>query len=68
MDDDLATVRIGALGGDSISVVARGRRYPEATDLGDGNWIETTISFTLGQFDGAVSATLRSDEFAEFRR
>lgn len=61
------TFAIGELTGDSLLIRVLGRSYPGADDFGDGNWLSTMIQFTLGQFQGELSASLRAEEFEAFR-
>lgn len=48
-----------------VEVLSRAR--PGATDYWDGNWLNTVVEVTAGPWRGSYRASLRADEFAEFR-
>lgn len=59
-------VVIGTPGGDRLKIRFLGRLHPEVDDQWDGNWISAFIDYRVGQFEGSVAASLRSEELARF--
>ncbi len=58
---------IGQLGRNHLIVQATRRLYPFCKDYYDGNWIETHIEITAGSFRGTLKASLRAEDFLNFR-
>lgn len=58
---------VGQLGRNHLIVQATRRLYPLCADYYDGNWIEAHIEITAGSFRGTLTASLRAEEFANFR-
>lgn len=61
------TLRITDAFGDFVTIEVRGRKYPQANDFWDGNWLDTPLTIHVGSFDGQVSSTLRSNELLKFK-
>ena len=42
-------------------------RAPNATDYWDGNWLTSVVEIVVGPWKGRYGASLRAEEFAQFR-
>jgi hypothetical protein len=68
VDEPGPGVIVGLPGGEHVTVRVLTRRYPDAEDFWDGNWLDTMVEFRVGQFSGTVGTLLRADELQSFRR
>lgn len=50
-----------------LTVQAVGRIRPDATNTDDGNWLRTTVQLQTGQFAGAATCSIRTDDLSDFR-
>jgi hypothetical protein len=64
--EDLA-FRIGRSERAHLIVRPRRRRFPEATNYEDANWLEADVEIAAGAFSGSFVAELRTDELAYLR-
>jgi len=61
------TFRLGNESSSFVRIEVLRRERPEATDYWDGNWLASAIELAAGPWKGEFQASLRSDEFADFR-
>jgi hypothetical protein len=66
--ENKASVTIPSRTGTRISITPLRRSHPAATDADDGNWVECEVTVAAGGFRGRYVASLRSEDFATFRR
>jgi hypothetical protein len=64
MNDTTFTIGSSASG---VSVTIWKRSRPSASDYWDGNWLSTTVEFSIGRFAGSIQGDLRAEELAVFR-
>lgn len=67
MADEHAELLIGSLQSQFLRVRPTQRNDPSANDYWDGNWLISEIELAAGAFRAQFVATLRVDEFADFR-
>ena len=58
---------IGSLAEDHVTIEPVRRSYPDATDHENANWLGAVVALRAGTFRGEVDATLRADDFEQFR-
>lgn len=58
---------VGHLAGEHLSIRPTRRRYPDAQDYWDGNWLDAEITLRVGAFQAAYEAQLRTEELGRFR-
>jgi hypothetical protein len=68
MSDEPLELSIGSIRSEFLRVRVLRRTYPTADDYWDGNWLNTEIEISAGEFGGGYAANLRVDEFVDFRR
>jgi hypothetical protein len=59
---------LGSRVADYVAIKVLRRRYPEATDYWDGNWVEAEVEMVVRPWRGVYEANLRTDELLRFRR
>lgn len=61
-------VILGQPSGDHLRIGVRRRTHPKAADYWDANWLDAEISIVVRPWRGNYDASLRTDEFAKFRK
>lgn len=64
----MAEVTLGQSGGDRIIIRVLRRKYPNATDYWDGNWVNAEVEVTVRPWHAKYLANLRTEEFADLRQ
>jgi hypothetical protein len=64
----MAEVVLGSSGGDSLAIRVARRKFPEARDYWDGNWVDAVVSLKIRPWQARYNASLRTEDFANFRR
>lgn len=50
-----------------VTITVIQRKYPQATDYWDGNWVDAEVKVHIRPWAATYSAALRCDEFLRFR-
>jgi hypothetical protein len=64
----MTEVLLGPAGGDHIAIRVLRRKYPQANDYWDGNWLDAEVEVEVKPWHARYIANLRTDEFAGFRQ
>jgi hypothetical protein len=60
-------VILGQSASDHVAIQVKGRKYPQAVDYWDANWVDAEISLVIRPWRAMYDASLRTDELAKFR-
>ena len=60
-------IKLGGQQHEFLRIMVSSRKYTDAEDYWDGNWLNCEVEVMAGRFRGRVLGTFRAEEFARLR-
>ncbi|MGB7342335.1 MAG: hypothetical protein WBC91_25785 [Phototrophicaceae bacterium] len=59
-------IQLGSGESDRISLIFKGRRYPDTSDFWHGNWLLVDVEIQVGTFSGNIDGETRNEHVQDF--